>query len=59
VSSRRTSDHDVDDVRWDPGVNPSLVRRIYETDELGVVDDAAGIIVHEPILRSMRLRHVP
>jgi hypothetical protein len=29
----------LDDVRWAPRVNPSLIRRLYETDARGVVDD--------------------
>lgn len=29
----------LDEVRWAPRVNPSLIRRLYETDARGIVDD--------------------
>ena len=29
---------DIDEVRWAPRVNPSLIRRLYETDARGIVD---------------------
>jgi hypothetical protein len=29
----------LDEIRWAPRVNPSLIRRLYETDALGIVDD--------------------
>jgi hypothetical protein len=33
------SDGGLDEVRWAPRVNPSLIRRLYETDARGIVDD--------------------
>lgn len=29
----------LDEVVWAPRVNPSLIRRLYETDAQGIVDD--------------------
>ena len=32
--------HDLAEVRWAPRVNPSAIRRLYETDARGIVDEA-------------------
>jgi hypothetical protein len=48
----------LDEVRWAPRVNPSLISRLYETDARGIVDDelinAVGRALHARCLSVLR-----
>jgi hypothetical protein len=39
ASPVRSNRGGLDEVRWAPRVNPSLIRRLYEADARGIVDD--------------------
>ncbi|MGH2352695.1 MAG: hypothetical protein ACRDI2_17840 [Chloroflexota bacterium] len=54
----------IDEIRWAPRVNPSAIRRLYETDALGIVDeeqiDAVGYALYarcQSILRVTEAQH--